>query len=190
MMIPHSLSSDKNQDSPGALPSLANGKASLASPRLSGNANMELDNMDSSEVKLALHDDIMQLARLGEIGPIQKLFEDGKFNAKFEDREGITPLHVGRIETTELDSSMSLTLVNSGLQSTITTRFASSSLNQEPTSMLKEANLLPHLPCGLRRDVIIILSTCFYKTERILFSTMFKATTSFTSPLLMAMFFF
>lgn len=101
-MVSHSLS---NQDSSGALPSQTNGKGSLVSPKLSGIANMELDNMDPSEAKLPLHDDIMQLARLGEIGPIQKLFEDGKFVAQYGDREGITPLHVSEIETPESDHS-------------------------------------------------------------------------------------
>jgi len=36
----------------------------------------------------------MQLARLGEIGAIQKLFASGKFDANYADAEGITPLHV------------------------------------------------------------------------------------------------
>ena len=50
--------------------------------------------MDASESKLPLHEDIMQLARLGEIGPIQSLFEQGKFKATHTDAENITPLHV------------------------------------------------------------------------------------------------
>ena len=36
----------------------------------------------------------MQLARLGEIGPIQALFDEGKIDKDFHDEEGITPLHV------------------------------------------------------------------------------------------------
>jgi len=36
----------------------------------------------------------MQLARLGEIGAIQKLFDGGKFDATYKDDQGITPLHV------------------------------------------------------------------------------------------------
>lgn len=50
--------------------------------------------MQQDEVKLPLHEDIMQLSRLGEIGPIQKLFESGKIEPDFHDEEGITPLHV------------------------------------------------------------------------------------------------
>lgn len=56
---------------------------------------MELHERTSPpEEKLPLHEDIMQLARLGEIEPVKKLFEDGKFDAQYHDSEGITPLHV------------------------------------------------------------------------------------------------
>ena len=75
-------------------PALANGKASAAPPRVTGESTVELDQMAPPEDKLPLHEDIMQLARLGEIGPIQTLFETGKFNAKYKDQEDITPLHV------------------------------------------------------------------------------------------------
>ncbi|KAI4200887.1 MAG: hypothetical protein LQ348_001704 [Seirophora lacunosa] len=54
---------------------------------------MEPNDRDSSESKLPLHEDVMQLARLGEIGPIQKLFEEGKYKANHTDAENITPLH-------------------------------------------------------------------------------------------------
>lgn len=50
--------------------------------------------MEDSEQKLPLHEDIMQLARLGEIGPIQKLLDEGKFKADYRDAENTTPLHV------------------------------------------------------------------------------------------------
>lgn len=72
----------------------ANTKASVALPKVTANAEMELENMGSVEDKLPLHEDIMQLARLGEISPIKHLFNAGKFSAKFRDEEGITPLHV------------------------------------------------------------------------------------------------
>lgn len=51
---------------------------------------------ESDEVKapLPVEEDIMQLARLGEVAAVQKLFESKKFNAKYKDEEGITPLHV------------------------------------------------------------------------------------------------
>lgn len=42
---------------------------------------------------IPLGEDIMQLARIGEVGPMQKLFETKKLSAKYTDEEGITPLH-------------------------------------------------------------------------------------------------
>lgn len=81
----------------GAAPTstaLANGKSSAAPPKITGESTVELDQMAPPEDKLPLHEDIMQLARLGEIGPIQTLFETGKFNANYKDQEDITPLHV------------------------------------------------------------------------------------------------
>lgn len=72
-----------------------NTKGAVAPPKLTPNAEMELGNMSLVEDKLPLHEDIMQLARLGEISPIKLLFNEGKFGAKFRDEEGITPLHVG-----------------------------------------------------------------------------------------------
>lgn len=70
------------------------GKAPAAPPQVTAVGKIELDKMDASESKLPLHEDIMQLARLGEIGPIQKLFDEGKFKATYTDAENITPLHV------------------------------------------------------------------------------------------------
>lgn len=73
------------------LPSVANGKASAAPPKVS---DAEANSRGQLEDKLPLHEDIMQLARLGEVGTIQKLIEDGKFSARYTDDEGISPLHV------------------------------------------------------------------------------------------------
>ena len=60
--------------------------------------DVELDHVQNGEAKtsLRLEEDIMQCARLGETGLIKKLFDAGKFDAKYKDEEGITPLHVGR----------------------------------------------------------------------------------------------
>ena len=64
---------------------------------------MELSQLASAdEAKLPLHEDIMQLAMLGEIGPIQKLIHDGKFSVNHKDREGITPLHVSAMSSSKL----------------------------------------------------------------------------------------
>jgi hypothetical protein len=54
----------------------------------------ELDNIPDKKPSLPVEEDIMQLARLGEIGAIQKLFDSGKFDATYKDEQGITPLHV------------------------------------------------------------------------------------------------
>jgi hypothetical protein len=55
----------------------------------------ELEAMADNKPSLPVEEDIMQLARLGEIGAIQKLFDTGKFDATYKDEQGITPLHVG-----------------------------------------------------------------------------------------------
>lgn len=90
-----SLASHDSQQPSGALsvnsPPRANAKATPAPPKLSGDGNVELQDVPT---KLPIEDDIMQLARLGEVGAIQRLFESGRFNAKYKDEEGITPLHV------------------------------------------------------------------------------------------------
>lgn len=57
--------------------------------------NVELEEMAAEQKpKLPIEEDIMQLARLGEIKSIQSLLEEGKFDATFTDEQGITPLHV------------------------------------------------------------------------------------------------
>jgi palmitoyltransferase len=40
--------------------------------------------------------DIMQVARIGDIPAMEKLFETGDYDATYTDDEGITPLHVCR----------------------------------------------------------------------------------------------
>ena len=57
----------------------------------------ELEQMTDRKPPLPVEEDLMQLARLGEIGAIQKLFDSGKFDATYKDEQGITPLHVGRL---------------------------------------------------------------------------------------------
>lgn len=65
----------------------------VASPRMNLES-VELGERRPAEVKLPLHEDVMQLARLGELAPIQKLFDEGSIRADLRDDEGITPLHV------------------------------------------------------------------------------------------------
>jgi len=69
-----------------------NGKEST-SP---SNADVELKNMQSNAPKgsIPLGEDIMQLARIGEIGAMQNLLATKNLTANHRDAEGITPLHV------------------------------------------------------------------------------------------------
>ena len=73
---------------------MLNGKSNAAPPQVSKNEDVELSDIPDTEAKLPLREDIMQLARLGEIGSVQNLFQEGKFKADHRDKEGITPLHV------------------------------------------------------------------------------------------------
>ena len=88
-----------------------------------GDSAVELEQMHlpDDEPKLPLHEDIMQLAMLGEIRPIQRLVDEGKYSSRYKDREGITPLHVRYIL---LISSQANAGLYSGQQSTITTHYA------------------------------------------------------------------
>ena len=55
---------------------------------------VELSDLDSSPPRLPVESDLMQLARLGELRSIQKLFDSGRYSAKSTDEQGITALHV------------------------------------------------------------------------------------------------
>ena len=74
-------------------PARQDGNVSGGAP-VSANHNVELKSMSSQQAGLPVEEDIMQLARLGEIAAIQKLFDRGKFDANYKDDQGITPLHV------------------------------------------------------------------------------------------------
>ena len=65
----------------------------------------------------------MQLARLGNIQGIEKLYESGKFDASYCDAEGITPLHV--FAAAVMFVVYLLTSIRSGPQSTINMQCAS-----------------------------------------------------------------
>lgn len=68
----------------------ATGKAGVASPKLSSDEHVEMSDLPTGPEEV----DIMQLARVGDIQGIQKLLDSGKYDAKYCDEEGITPLHV------------------------------------------------------------------------------------------------
>jgi hypothetical protein len=96
--------------------------------------HVELDNLDGSTA-IPIEEDLMQLARLGEIAAIERLFERGKFDATYKDEQGITPLHVS-LDHSEIDRSVTDSM-RSGLPSTTTMRCAISSFNLELMSTRK-----------------------------------------------------
>lgn len=65
-----------------------------------GNASTENGQHELGEIKgqqaqgPAIEEDLMGLARLGELRAIQKLFDSGKYTATYADEQGITALHV------------------------------------------------------------------------------------------------
>lgn len=61
-----------------------------------GQDKVELSDLDASPPRLAVEQDLMQLARLGELRAVQKLFDSGKESARSTDEQGITALHVCR----------------------------------------------------------------------------------------------
>jgi palmitoyltransferase len=73
---------------------MPNGKASVVAPKLSDDNHVELEEMSHPGQDLSPEDDIMQLARMGDIQGIEKLYDTGKYDALYCDSEGITPLHV------------------------------------------------------------------------------------------------
>ena len=77
-------------------PNMPNGKATAAAAKLSDDDHVELTEMLPNGPVIAPEEDIMQLARLGDVPAIEKLYESKKFDAAYCDEEGITPLHVFR----------------------------------------------------------------------------------------------
>ncbi|KAK3947171.1 hypothetical protein QBC32DRAFT_355184 [Pseudoneurospora amorphoporcata] len=73
-------------DAGHAAPSQPPMKSGTATPKL--NSEVELGSLPS-EAQM----DIMQMARIGDIAGMEKLFEAGEYDATYSDDEGITPLH-------------------------------------------------------------------------------------------------
>jgi protein AFG1 len=84
------MPSIQDPDSPGRRDS----GSAPNSPSIDGLDKVELSDLDSSPPPLPVELDLMQLARLGELRAVQKLFDSGKYNAKSTDEQGITALHV------------------------------------------------------------------------------------------------
>jgi hypothetical protein len=69
-------------------PAQPSSKSSTAAPKL--NNEMEMGSLPTDAAPV----DIMQIARVGDIAAMEKLFESKEFDATYTDEEGITPLHV------------------------------------------------------------------------------------------------
>ncbi|KAG9689042.1 palmitoyltransferase akr1, partial [Aureobasidium melanogenum] len=79
----------------GSAPSSRERPAAITTPSAptsNGNGHLELDDMPSSPIH-PIQEDLMALARLGELRSIQKLFDSGKASATSADPQGITALH-------------------------------------------------------------------------------------------------
>lgn len=77
-------------------------KAAAIAPKLSDSGHVELEEMLPSGPDATPAEDIMQLARIGDIQGIEKLYSTGKYDALYCDAEGITPLHVPRPAQSQL----------------------------------------------------------------------------------------
>jgi palmitoyltransferase len=95
-------------------------KSDTAAPKL--NNEVELGNMPADSGQ----PDIMQLARVGDIAGMEKLFETGDYDATYTDDEGITPLHARNSARTLLVRSLANLVVFSGQLSTTSTPCANS----------------------------------------------------------------
>lgn len=71
-------------------PTQPSSKSTAAAPALNNEIEMGSVPTDGQ----AQHDDIMQVARVGDVAAMEKLFESGEYDATYTDDEGITPLHV------------------------------------------------------------------------------------------------
>jgi hypothetical protein len=80
---------DHKENSNPAKTMVPSGKTAVASPKLSADEHVEMSDLPLSTSPE--DDDIMQLARLGDIVGVQRLFDSGKFDAQHSDDEGITP---------------------------------------------------------------------------------------------------
>ncbi|KAI1803050.1 ankyrin [Daldinia bambusicola] len=79
-----------NTNSAGA-PIQPSSKGPAAAPKLNSQ-DMEMGNLPGGDPP-ASEPDIMQIARVGDIVAMEKLFESSDYDATYTDDEGITPLH-------------------------------------------------------------------------------------------------
>ncbi|KFZ07484.1 hypothetical protein V501_06398 [Pseudogymnoascus sp. VKM F-4519 (FW-2642)] len=91
---PLQTAEDRSKNTSNLSPLMLNGKGSSVAPQLSvDDGNLEMKNIAAAEPALDASQDIMQLARLGDISSVQKLYDADVFTPLHCDDEGITPLH-------------------------------------------------------------------------------------------------
>lgn len=74
---------------------MINAKGAAVAPKVSSSDDhVEMKSMLQAE---EANEDIMQLARLGDIDGTQRLYDSGRFHPTYCDDEGITPLHVSAL---------------------------------------------------------------------------------------------
>lgn len=119
-----------NGISPGAgagAPAQPAAKGGAATPKLNSQ-DMEMGDLPGGDAAAA-QPDIMQLARVGNMAGMEKLFESSEYDATYTDDEGITPLHVCNSRpslVSPFSRPASLTRLSSGLPSTTSMPCASS----------------------------------------------------------------
>jgi hypothetical protein len=156
---------------------------------LAGDRNVELEDMGDKKPSLPIEGDIMQLARLGEIAAIQKLFDAGTFDATFADEQGITALHVRLPHSAySLEAYTDCIFVYySGPQLTTTTPSAISLSKAAQTSTQKAEMQSQHQYSGPQNDATTISSISSSSTAPTLSSPTTRASTCCTQPHLMGM---
>ncbi|KAJ5084272.1 hypothetical protein NUU61_008851 [Penicillium alfredii] len=109
------MSSKPSTETQGNSPGQNSGSNSLSNGKDTPAPNTEVEmkglRPDGTKGSVPLAEDIMQLARMGEIGAMQSLFTAKKFTANHRDEEGITPLHWAAINN---QYAMCRFLVDSG----------------------------------------------------------------------------
>jgi palmitoyltransferase ZDHHC13/17 len=87
------MSSDEQPSSSAAgAPTQPGSKADASAPQLSTDS-VEMGSLSAKDAPPP-ENDVMQMARVGNIAAMEKLFEAGDVDATYTDDEGITPLHV------------------------------------------------------------------------------------------------
>lgn len=79
------------------MPIQPSAKSTKAEPQV--NSDMEMSNVPNGNA-VNPAEDIMQIARIGDIPAMEKLFQSEKYDATYSDDEGITALHVCAIQPT------------------------------------------------------------------------------------------